>query len=115
MRYEQMIALAGEYVLGLLSASEAAAAEARMETDPAFRSAVADWRDHLVDLNEVTESIQPSADLWTRISKDLKAVRDRATVAMPMNSPPAVDSNSQAPVAEAAGFSSPPQGDKSSS
>jgi hypothetical protein len=68
MRHEQMIALAGEYVLGLLSARDAAAAEARMETDIAFRSAVADWRDRLVDLNEVTESILPSADLWKRIS-----------------------------------------------
>jgi anti-sigma-K factor RskA len=77
MLREKMIILAGKYVLGLLSEKDAADAERRMETDPAFRCLVAQWGDRLADLSEVTEPIQPSSDLWTRIIRQLKNSPDR--------------------------------------
>jgi anti-sigma-K factor RskA len=76
MQHEKMIILAGKYVLGLLSEEDAADAERRMETDPEFRSLVAQWRDRLADLSEATEPIQPSSDLWTRIIRQLKSSPD---------------------------------------
>ena len=72
-----MIVLAGEYVVGLLSEEDAAAAERRMEIDPEFRSAVAEWRDRLVGLSNAAEPIQPSSDLWTRIVRDLEVAPKR--------------------------------------
>lgn len=72
MQREEMIVLAGKYVTGLLSKQDAADVERRMETDPAFRGIVAQWRDRLADLNDLTEPIEPSSDLWERIVRQLK-------------------------------------------
>jgi hypothetical protein len=72
MQCEQKIILAGKYVLGLLSEKDAADAERRIEADPEFRSLVAQWRDRLAELNDITEPIQPSSDLWMRIVRQLK-------------------------------------------
>jgi anti-sigma-K factor RskA len=72
MQREQMIVLAGKYVLGLLSEKDAADAERRIEADPEFRSLVAQWRDRLAELSDVTEPIQPSSGLWMRIIRQLK-------------------------------------------
>ena len=72
MQREKMIILAGKYVLGLLSEEDAADAERRMDSDPEFHSLVAQWRDRLADLDDATEPIQPSSDLWTRIVRLLK-------------------------------------------
>jgi anti-sigma-K factor RskA len=77
MHREEMIVLAGKYVLGLLSEQDAADAEKRMENDPAFRTLVAQWRDRLADLDQVTEPIQPSSDLWNRIVTQLKTSTNR--------------------------------------
>jgi anti-sigma-K factor RskA len=75
-RREKMIVLAGRYVLGLLSKQEAAAAERRMESDPQFRSLVAEWRDRLAELNNATESVEAPSDLWERIRRQLKQSPD---------------------------------------
>jgi anti-sigma-K factor RskA len=72
MQREEMIILAGKYVLGLLSEQDAADAERRKETDPAFCSIVAQWQDRLVALNHLTKPIEPSSDLWERIVRQLK-------------------------------------------
>jgi anti-sigma-K factor RskA len=72
MQREEMIVLAGKYVTGLLSKQDAADTERRMETDPAFRSIVAQWQDRLADLNDLTEPIEPSSNLWERIVRQLK-------------------------------------------
>jgi anti-sigma-K factor RskA len=72
MHREEMIMLAGRYVIGLLSKQDATDTEERMETDPAFCSIVAQWHDLLADLNDLTEPIEPSSDLWERIVRQLK-------------------------------------------
>jgi hypothetical protein len=72
MHREKLIILAGKYVLGHLSEQDAADVEGRMETDPAFRRIVSQWRDRLADLEGVTEPIEPSSDLWGRIVRKLK-------------------------------------------
>jgi anti-sigma-K factor RskA len=76
MQREEMIILAGKYALGLLSKQEAAEAEARMETDPAFRTIVAQWQDRLADLSDLTSTIEPSSELWQRIVERLKSLPD---------------------------------------
>jgi anti-sigma-K factor RskA len=55
-----------------LSKQDAADAETRMETDPAFRSIVAQWQDRLADLSDYAGTIEPSSDLWQRIVGGLK-------------------------------------------
>ena len=63
MHREKMIVLAGKYVLGHLSD-----AERRMQSDPEFRRIVSQWRDRLADLEGVAEPIEPSSNLWMRMS-----------------------------------------------
>jgi anti-sigma-K factor RskA len=72
MQREEMIIQAGKYVLGLLSNEEAAETEKRIETDPVFQNAVAQWQDRLAVLNEPTQPIEPSSELWERIVMRLK-------------------------------------------
>jgi anti-sigma-K factor RskA len=71
MQREEMIILAGKYVLGLLSKQDEADTERRKETDPAFRYIVAQWQDRLAELNHRTEPIEPSSELWQRIVRQL--------------------------------------------
>ncbi len=49
---EEDDALAAEYVLGVLSLADRAAAEARIKRDPAFAAAVSAWENRLADLND---------------------------------------------------------------
>jgi anti-sigma-K factor RskA len=72
MQREEMIIIAGKYVLELLSERDSIDAEARMESDPAFRNIVGLWQDSLADLNGITDTIEPSSDLWERIVRQLK-------------------------------------------
>ena len=68
MHREKMIVLAGKYVLGHLSEQDAADPEWRMQSDPEFRRIVSQWRDRLADLEGVAEPIEPSSNLWRRMS-----------------------------------------------
>ncbi|MCP4561544.1 MAG: hypothetical protein GY873_04305 [Bosea sp.] len=63
----EAVALAGEYVLGLLEGREHEAAEHRLERDSAFAAAVERWRRHFAALDATATPITPSADLWSRI------------------------------------------------
>lgn len=63
-------ALAGEYVLGVLSLADRMAAEARMKNDTAFAARVATWEDRLADLNDGYGEI-PAPDLMPRIEARL--------------------------------------------
>lgn len=63
----ESIALAGEYVLGLLEGQERDAAEHRLERDTAFATAVERWRRHFAALDATATPITPPADLWSRI------------------------------------------------
>lgn len=70
---EEMEALAGEYVLGVLSSSEAAEIERAMQTNRELRRAVYTWENRLVALTSSAAPIPPDATLWARIERVLPA------------------------------------------
>jgi len=64
--------LAGEYALGLLSADEAAAFEARLNREPDLRALYAEWAE---DLSAMTDDIAPEAPparVWRGIEAELQ-------------------------------------------
>ena len=63
--------LAGEYVLGVLDAPEAAEAERRIATDPAFAAEVLEWERDLMPMTSLVVPVAPPADLWDRIEKSI--------------------------------------------
>lgn len=63
--------LAGEYVLGTLSARDRLAVQQRLEHDTALRKAVDGWEARLVSLTDLVEPQTPSARLWARIEHSL--------------------------------------------
>lgn len=73
-------ALAAEHALGVLTATERAAAELRMARDPAFAAQVEAWRARLAPLAEEVEAVQPPAGLWPRIAGSLSANDNQAVV-----------------------------------
>jgi anti-sigma-K factor RskA len=66
--------LAGQYVLGTLSAERRREVEQALPNDPALRSAVDDWEARLLPLTELAEPVTPSASLWTRIDLSIAAL-----------------------------------------
>ncbi len=74
MLNENDIALAGEFVLGVLDTAEYAAAQARVESDPAFAKEVAAWEARLNPmLNHRDEA--PAPHIYDRITAALPAPR----------------------------------------
>jgi anti-sigma-K factor RskA len=69
---EDDIALAGEYVLGLLDPAETAAANARVATDAAFAAEVEAWRERLQSMAGGMETPAPD-QVWTGIKSALPA------------------------------------------
>jgi anti-sigma-K factor RskA len=64
--------LAGQYVLGTLSATARAAVEVRMRNgEPALREAVRAWEARLQPLTALAEPADPSPSLWTRIERSV--------------------------------------------
>ncbi|CAD1789801.1 hypothetical protein XSP_001414 [Xanthomonas euroxanthea] len=63
--------LAGEYVLGLLSADERLAAEQRVATDGQFAQAVTQWQEHLAPLLDEIAAVTPPGQVWARIRQTL--------------------------------------------
>lgn len=59
--------LAGEYVLGTLSAARRREVEQRLPGDPALNAAIQGWQDRLLPLTALAEPVEPSAHLWRRI------------------------------------------------
>lgn len=70
-------ALAAEHALGVLTARERAAAEARMAREPAFAAEVEAWRGRLAPLAQDVAAVEPPAGLWPRIER-LLPVNDNA-------------------------------------
>ena len=71
--------LAGEYALGLLSADEAAAFEARLSREPELRAAYAQWAEDFATLSDDIAPQTPPAHVWQRIEAGLfPASRPRA-------------------------------------
>ena len=69
--FDDIDALAGEYVLGTLSANARAAVEARMRDEPALREAVQAWEARLLPLASLAAPVDPSPALWSRIERTL--------------------------------------------
>jgi anti-sigma-K factor RskA len=69
---ENDIALAGEYVLGLLDPAEAAAVQARLATDAAFGAEVEAWRLRLQSLAGGADAPAPD-HVWAGIERALPA------------------------------------------
>ena len=65
--------LAGEYVIGTLSAASRAGMEARMKNDAILRGAVETWEEKLAPLAELVEPVEPSQALWQRIESSVAA------------------------------------------
>jgi anti-sigma-K factor RskA len=70
--------LAGEYVLGTLSAKQRRDAQARMTPDADLRAAVARWEARLLPLTNLSEPIEPSTSLWPRITRTLDSAQAQA-------------------------------------
>lgn len=71
MSADQIRALAGEYVLGLLDPVESEEIVRRASREPALAAAIAEWRDRLIELDDTVAAVSPSADLWSRIETAL--------------------------------------------
>ncbi len=67
--------LAGEYVLGTLSAEQRRDVEARSPQDAVLRDAVARWEARLLPLNDLAAPVEPSDLLWPRIARTLDAAQ----------------------------------------
>ena len=63
--------LAGEYVLGTLSAQQRIKVERRLPNEPALRAAVDAWEERLLPLTDMVEPQNPPAHLWARIERSL--------------------------------------------
>ncbi len=68
---DDLQSLAGEYVLGTLSAARRREVEARMTHEPALRDAVDGWAQRLHPLTALAEPVEPSAALWARIERSM--------------------------------------------
>lgn len=75
---DDLQALAGEYVLGTLSASARRSVEARLPGDAALRAAVADWEARLLPLTGLVQPVEPSESLWERITHSMARLEQRA-------------------------------------
>lgn len=65
--------LAGEYVLGTLSAQRREEVERRILVEPALRAAVDAWERRLHPLTALADPVTPSPGLWSRIERSLDA------------------------------------------
>lgn len=74
-------AQAMDYALGALARGERKAAEVRLASDPAFRSAVADWQQLLGPLNESIAPVAPPPSLWAAIAADVQPAPRTAALA----------------------------------
>ena len=72
--------LAGEYVLGTLSAAQRQQVEERLSTDANLLTAVQGWQERLLPLTMLAQPSEPSARLWQRIESSLDPAPEKAAV-----------------------------------
>lgn len=70
---DELHALAGEYVLGVLDPAEAGEVAAALATNAALRAAVAFWEEALHPLSALAPPAEPPAGLWDTIAAHLDA------------------------------------------
>jgi anti-sigma-K factor RskA len=73
--HDDIVGLAGEYVLGTLDASERASVAARRVREPALDAAIAYWERRLAPLDRMTADIAPPAHILPKIEARLAALR----------------------------------------
>jgi anti-sigma-K factor RskA len=66
-------AFAAEHALGVLTATERAAAELRMAREPAFAADVEAWRERLAPMLDAVAAVAAPVGLWPRIERGLPA------------------------------------------
>lgn len=80
--------LAGEYVLGTLSAARRREVEQRLPGDAALREAVQRWHEQLLPLAALANPVEPSAELWRRIEASLdEGAAPSAAPGLPASAP----------------------------
>ncbi|GAB2627997.1 anti-sigma factor [Novilysobacter erysipheiresistens] len=62
---------AGEYVLGVLDASERSQAQVRIDAEPAFAALVERWDQYFASWLLQVEAVAPAAHVWPRIRTEL--------------------------------------------
>jgi anti-sigma-K factor RskA len=72
--------VAGEYVLGVLDASERSAVARRIEGEPAFANEVASWEERLGGLADEVRPMTPPAAAWSRIEAAIASPARSATL-----------------------------------
>lgn len=75
--------LAGEYVLGTLTADQRAEVQERLAHDPVLRKAIEGWRSRLLTLTEMAEPPTPSSRLWNRVERNLGGLKFKQTAGKP--------------------------------
>ena len=68
---DEVMALAGEYVLGVLLLEEKEEFEHELMHNRELAAAVAFWQDRLFEVAPAPSPVEPAADLWKRIERDL--------------------------------------------
>jgi anti-sigma-K factor RskA len=68
---DDLDALAGDYVLGLLAGEERDRFERRMSADPAVRAVVDAWQERLMPLAATAPSMPPSPEVWQKLEATL--------------------------------------------
>lgn len=73
--------LAAEYVLGTLRGAARRRFEALLPAHPTLRAASREWYDRLMPLSAAIEPVQPSGDVWRRISARIGGNGEQAPAA----------------------------------
>lgn len=68
---DEMDALAGEYVLGLLAPQDRQAFERELARNRALARSVGRWQDRLLETAPMPDPVEPAPQLWSRIARDL--------------------------------------------
>jgi len=80
---EALHELAGEYVIGTLSAEDREAVEKRLAVEPELQAAVDYWEARLLHLTDLVEPQMPSPRLWNRIERSLDETSRQAAPVVP--------------------------------
>ncbi|VWX62605.1 RNA polymerase subunit sigma-70 [Burkholderiales bacterium 8X] len=73
MNADELDSIAGEYVLGTLSAEARRKVEVDSQSDPSLRAAIEAWEARLLPLTALAAPAEPSADLWKRIEHSVES------------------------------------------
>lgn len=68
---DEMTLLAGEYALGVLPPEDRNAFERELQHNRELAAAVRSWHDRLLEVAPAPAPVEPAADLWKRIERDL--------------------------------------------